>query len=308
MNGSKRALAAGVSILGVLLIWAVATSRQEEQTRAVGRQWIGEQWDIARRCVVGTPIGRRDAEAAIADRLAAVAVDTLASAAGEEADPARLWPARCAPLLRGLRADPSITGGTDVTRLVAELEALARHALAPRDVAGTLSRARAMAGPIRALDAAMPPGAEYDPAHFEAPRADPAPIEASLRCREAPAPTAAPCVEASALSPSPPGAFVAACDGDRAVAMWRTDAGWVGSICTPECRPVPALAAGEDLQLALAGARVVAVGPGAGGDLPLASSLDGGAWSAPVPVPRGRLAPSGDAITACGERWTFTPP
>lgn len=267
----KRALAAGVTVLGVALIWAVAANRQDDQTRAVARQWVGEQWDVARRCIVGTPFGRRDAEAEVADRLAAMAIDTLVAAELEDEAPdlEDVWPARCAPLLNGLRVDPSVTGGTDVTRLVAELDALSRHALSMHDVAGSLSRTRAMARPIHALDAAMPPGAEYDLSRFEAPRADPTPIEASLRCRDRVTP-----------APHP---------------------------CAPDC-PAPPAAAGDDLQLARTPNGLVAVAEGRHTGLSLGWTRRAGGWSAPFPVPRGQLTPTGDAIEACGERWTWSPP
>ena len=57
----KRLLAGGVTILGVALIWAVAANRQDDQTRALARQWVGEQWDVARRCIVGTQSSARSA-------------------------------------------------------------------------------------------------------------------------------------------------------------------------------------------------------------------------------------------------------
>lgn len=316
----RRLLAGGVTTLGVLAIWAVASMRQEDQTVALGRAWVGEQWDVARRCVVGTPIGRRGSERALADRLAAMAIDTLAELDAAEAapEPARLWPARCAPLFDGLRVDAAVTGA-DLSRHVAELDALARHALAPRDAAGTIARARALAGPIHALDRAMPPGAEYDPTHFPPPRADPAPIEASLACR-APIPTsrcAALALDAAPpalvrggaaipLSPAPPGdEVVSTCDDARALVLWRDGARWAGTRCEASCAAAPPLEAGEDLQLAITPRGVVAIAPGRHTDLPLARTLGADGWSAPVPVPRGRL--EGAAITFCEDRWTFGP-
>lgn len=249
----KRAVAAAVTSVGVLAIWAMATVRQEDQTRELGRQWVGEQWDIARRCVVGTPIGRRDAEEAVADRLAANAVDTLASVAFEDEapDPARLWPARCAPLLSGLNVDPSVTGGTDLSRPVAELEALARHALTLDDPAQTLLRARELAGPIHVLDGAMPPGAEYDPTHFDPPRADAGAFEASLRCQEpAGAPEAAPCAaedgDPGGGSPRPAGEpRLEACDGERSVALWPEGRRWTGTRCEGTSQRAAASARGR---------------------------------------------------------------
>ncbi|MCB9592642.1 MAG: hypothetical protein H6719_07910 [Sandaracinaceae bacterium] len=310
----KRAVAAAVTSVGVLAIWAMATVRQEDQTRELGRQWVGEQWDIARRCVVGTPIGRRDAEEAVADRLAANAVDTLASVAFEDEapDPARLWPARCAPLLSGLNVDPSVTGGTDLSRPVAELEALARHALTLDDPAQTLLRARELAGPIHVLDGAMPPGAEYDPTHFDPPRADAGAFEASLRCQEpAGAPEAAPCAaedgDPGGGSPRPAGEpRLEACDGERSVALWPEGRRWTGTRCEgTSCAPLPPLEGGEPVDVGLRGDGVVVVTRGRWTPLRFARGLADGGWSAPVPVPMGRLEPGGEAITACGDRWTF---
>ncbi|MCA9603957.1 MAG: hypothetical protein KC619_00050, partial [Myxococcales bacterium] len=70
---------------------------------------------------------------------------------------------------------------------------------------------------------------------------------------------------------------------------------------------VPA-AAGEDLQLAATGDGLVAVAEGRRTGLFLGWTRRGNGWSPPFPVPRGQLAETGDAITACGDRWTFSPP
>ncbi len=184
-------LATGVTTLGVIAIWLFASFRQEDQTIELSRRWVGEQWDIARRCVIGTPVGRSDTQEQKADRMAAMAIEALASASEGDEEPSleTLWPARCAPLFRRLRVSPEVTGG-DVSGAVGELEVLVRRVIEMDDVARTVANARELAGPIHALDRGMPAGAEYDPTHFGAPTVDPAPIEASFEAftREPPRP------------------------------------------------------------------------------------------------------------------------
>ncbi|MBX3274259.1 MAG: hypothetical protein KF729_28590 [Sandaracinaceae bacterium] len=328
MRERRALVAAGTTTLGVVLIWAFAALRQEGQTQELARQWVGQEWDIARRCLVGTPIGRRDAEAQVADRLAALALDALAEPASRDAPASARWPARCAPRLVSLRVDASVTG-VDLSHHVGQIDALARHVLEPRDPAGTLARARALAAPIHALDLAMPPGATHDPSAYPAPRADARAIEASLACaQEDAAPSTSPCGGEARLDlevtpavwsrdgapipfdpPLPAGATPSvACDAERAVVLWRVDGAWEGTRCEATCAPLPPLPAGEALEVALVEGRVVVVAREAPGGLSFARALRDEEWTDPVLVPRGRLAPDAPAIEACGERWTFATP
>src|SRR5690606_19150313 len=106
----SRIIAGFLTIAGVVAIRAFSAARQPDQTEALSRQWVGEQWDVARHCLLGTPIGRGQDAEAIAALLDRMLVDTLARASEADEPPERdaLWPARCAPLLPSLRADRSI--------------------------------------------------------------------------------------------------------------------------------------------------------------------------------------------------------
>ena len=119
----RRAIAGLVTVGGVALIWAWSSMRQSEQTEALSRQWVGEQWDIARTCVTTTPF-EADAQG-VADSLEAGVYRTLAEVEATAGTPDidRLWPARCAPLFSRLHVDPSMTAG-DASSAVSTLEVL----------------------------------------------------------------------------------------------------------------------------------------------------------------------------------------
>lgn len=167
---NKQALATFVTISGVVAVWTIASMRQAEQTEAISRQWIGEQWDVARQCIVGTPIGRGEDTG---DRLVARAIETLveASIAEDEPDPDRLWPARCVGLLSSLRVEPPVSRG-DTSDAVGELEVLMPRVIDVNDSARTISDARELAESVAALDETMPPGAEYELDAFPDPDVD----------------------------------------------------------------------------------------------------------------------------------------
>lgn len=329
--GKRQVLAAFVSIAGVVAIWAVSAARQEEQTETISRQWIGEQWDITRRCLVGTPIGRGEGAEALRARLRTELVWSVA----EGGDPRAPWPARCASLVPTLRADRRILRA-DPGDALATLEVLAPRVLQP-DADGRLSlrdaalRAGELAAPIAILDAAMPSGAEYDASAFA--RTDlgmPAEaVLASLACPvtaraletleaplegfdEGPALCRAggeqhvlaargdrrwwiaPDGASVELTPAPSGAPVLACSDRALVIAWRDGETWQAARCAGgRCAALPPLHAGEDLALALHDERVLAVASATGTDLPLARVLDDAAWSDPVPVARGALSVDG---------------
>lgn len=181
-----------VTVAGALAIWTFASLRQQDRTEALSRRWLGEQWDVARHCLLGTPLGRGEGADAIARRLEARLLETLAEASEAEAppDPETLWPTRCVPRLADLRADPSVMDA-DPGDAVATLEVLAPRVirvgpngpgmLALGDAA---ARARELAGPIATLDEAMPSGGEYAPERYAdaAPRVPPADVIRSLAC------------------------------------------------------------------------------------------------------------------------------
>lgn len=185
----RRAIAGLVTVAGVVLIWAWSTVRQGEQTEALSRQWVGEQWDIARTCVTSTPF-EADVES-VADALEAGVYRTLAEVGAEEAvpDADRLWPGRCAPLFSRLHVDASVTDG-DASGAVSTLEVLLPRVLRLDDVRGSVERARELATAIATLDEAMPPGAEYDPDNHPSPdeAAFHLPIARSLGCEHTPPP------------------------------------------------------------------------------------------------------------------------
>lgn len=336
--GKSRVVAGFVSIAGVIAIWAFSAARQSEQTEAVTRAWLGEQWDVARRCLVGTPIGRSEGVEVLRARLERELVSSLASDAR--------WPARCAGLLRSLRADRSILRA-DPGDALAALEVLVPRVLPHEesiDVRGAAERARELAEPIARLDAAMPSGAEYDPQDFA--RSEPGMpadvVLASLACADpagggtpsdpstpsdatggaAPSDASLPsdvaagaaargssapsCASAEALDR--PGRIVA-CSDRLTVTAWRQGDAWRGTICEGDrCAAMPPLGAGADLALAVAGRTVLALGRAARSDLPLAWALPPGgrAWSEPVPVARGALSVAGGAfrIAPCeGPAW-----
>lgn len=162
-TGSRNKIIAGfVTIAGVVAIWAFGAARQNDQTRALSRQYIGEQWDVARNCLLGTPIGRGQDVEAIRELLDRQLVDAMARAVTEP-DRDRLWPARCAPLFSQLRADPSILE-SDPGDSIATLEVLAPRVLdgTPLVTRRARERAHELAEAIALLDAAMPSGAEYE--------------------------------------------------------------------------------------------------------------------------------------------------
>jgi hypothetical protein len=189
-KSARNGIVAGfVTVAGVVTIWALGAVHQEDQTEALSRQWADEQWDVARTCLLGTPVGRGQPEETIAALLETKLVDTLASVStsAEAPDRATTWPTRCVPLFPSLRVDRSILRA-DPGDALAELEVLVPRIL-PAD-GGDVSTSRArelvreLAAPIARLDAAMPSGAEYDVARFERPDlgVDPAVALDSLDC------------------------------------------------------------------------------------------------------------------------------
>ena len=227
----RQPLAMLVTTLGVVGIFVFASVRQNEQTRALGRRWVGERWDIARRCIVGTPVGRSDPESVVADRLVAGLFETLASLEDEDSPPdlAAIWPARCTPLLSRLHADPSVTGG-DVSRPLAQLEVLMARAIELDDVGQSVRNVRELADSIHTLDTVMPAGAEYDPDHFEAPGVRAALIEQSLahvQHEEAPR---APGFLVGSETPTAPPQLSATFDRPIRAAVGCGDAAWVVAV------------------------------------------------------------------------------
>jgi len=335
---TRHVVAAAVTVLGVVAIWWVASQRQQEQARVLSRQWVGEQWDVARRCIAGTPGPRGEDEDALGDRLAAVAVRTLADASSSHVPPeaARMWPARCLPLLASLDADRSITRG-DVSAPLGELRALLPRTVELGDTRRTLTNARELAGPLRALDEAMPPGAEYDLSHFETPAIDVDAIEASLACdAEVPPPRPLPdapdddCpalvaehgdlffAQGSARTPvrprPPAGTAISwTCRDDELVLGWsaRTvmeHSQWTVLRCAGEtCGVLPLLVGSGGLVLVHTGGSLVAVAHGRWTDLPIARTLGDDEWEGARPVAVGAVEATagGIAVSACGERWTF---
>ena len=161
---TKRAIAVFASITLAAVVFAVASRMQDQGADVADRQWYGEQWDVARYCLVGTPIGRRDGPTGIATQLEARAYATLAELE-REPDPDARWPVRCLSQLAQLRDPPELSA--DPEPILAELEiAIARAMTAPRTVASVPERVRALAEPIAQLDGLMPSGAEYDPARY----------------------------------------------------------------------------------------------------------------------------------------------
>ena len=199
-RGQRRGgvVAAVVTVGGVLVIWAMSSMHQEDQTRELSRQWVGEQWDVARNCLLGTPIGRGASEEEIASSLEERLLRTLSEASEAEAppDPDALWPARCVPILASLRVDRSILR-SDPGNALDTLEVLLPRVVrvgpdgpAMLALGDARERVRELAAPIAALDRAMPHGAEHDAARYP-PEEPPIPAAAVLRsmtCTSAPAP------------------------------------------------------------------------------------------------------------------------
>lgn len=252
--GKSQGVASLVTIAGVAAIWAMGAWRQEGQTEALARRWAGEQWDVARRCLVGTPIGRSEGVEALREKLEHELVwDVVRQASSEHR-----WPARCAALLPSLDVSPSILR-TDPGDALSTLNVLVSRVLTS-DAEGVFSmreaaaRARELAEPIALLDAAMPSGAEYDPASFARPDVGvPArAVLASLACPERDS-DAAPCT-------------------------------------APICESAPALEGAPPLAMLATEHALLAITLAPGTDLPLARVFRGEAWSEPVPVPRGTLS------------------
>ena len=335
---ARHVLAATVTVLGVVAIWWMASQRQEQQARELSRQWIGEQWDIARRCVTGTPGPRGEDEDALGDRLAAMAVRALADGSSSHIPPdtARIWPARCLPLLARLDADRSVTRG-DVAAPLGELRALLPRTLEVEDTARTLANARQLAPSLRALDAAMPPGAEYDLSNFEEPPVDVAAIEASLGCEaEIPLPPPLPDAPDDAcpallseggdlffaqgsartpVRPRPPTASAVswACRDGEVVLGWSSrtvmeHSQWTVLRCAGDrCDALPLLVGSGRLAFVYSGGALIAVAHGRWTDLPIARRLGDDEWEGALPIAVGAVegADEGIAVSAGGERWTF---
>lgn len=162
----KRWLAIGAAALVVTGAIAVANQRADEQAAEGLRAYRGEQWDVARHCLVGTPIGRRDPVEHIAAQIESLTYDALAHLEGG-AGRDSLWPLRCSGRLASLRG-----GGDDPGEHASELAALdlamARMLDGPIETRAVPERARELAERVTRLDALMPPGAEYDPARYPA--------------------------------------------------------------------------------------------------------------------------------------------
>lgn len=214
MNDTKkRAMALGASLVLVVGVLAVAQRMNGGEASQDNVRWYGEQWDIARRCLAGTPIGRGTTPAALAPSLTALLLEALtereAGADPAAADPDTLWPARCLPRIESLRAPPELP--QDPGPALAALELAARTTLRDAEDAATLDAAVApLAEAIARTDAAMPSGAEYDRARHPTPRLDGAArlVVASLACP--PTPTA-------------PRAFLRASEGGETLHDERTE-------------------------------------------------------------------------------------
>lgn len=166
---TKRAVAAMVAVGAAVAIFAIATQRQDQGAEEADRRWYGEQWDVARYCLVGTPIGRGDSADRIAAQIEGQAFAALA-AMEDGAEAEARWPLRCLGLLAQLRDPPTLP--TDPETALGRVEvAVAGMLAAPVTVAAIPERARALAEPVSQLDAIMPSGAEYDPARY--PTVDP---------------------------------------------------------------------------------------------------------------------------------------
>jgi hypothetical protein len=303
---SRRAIAFGALGFGVLAIFAVNAARQRESTEEHARIWVGGQWDVARNCLVGTPIGRGEDEAAIEARLDRMLIAALVATEATEATEAAaepLWPARCAPILRTLEVDRSILR-RDPGDALAQLTVLTPRVLPQGEgdsIAAARARAHELARSIHTLDRAMPFGEEYDRPE---PAQDAVPIDAlfaSFAC-EPPPQTGCPA--------EPPA--VAACEGDARVEGVPHADGYRITVCRERCER-PASIEGQDLRLALLGDRALAVVRGARSELTFARVWHDGRWSEPYPIARGAVSssPRGFRIDTCdgviesidGRRW-----
>jgi hypothetical protein len=334
----QRAFAAAATIAGVAGILVFASMRQRGQTESFARQYVGEQWDVARNCLLGTPQGRGEGRDAIQRRLRGQLFDALAASEDEARDRGALWPARCAGIFPSLHADRSILR-RDPGNALSTLEVLGPRVLAETSSAAAAdARAMELVDPIARLDAAMPAGQVHrpraerrrvDPSHLlaslacpstAAPRAllDPAlfdelaPEQRALLDREGPFDRIASCGAAFfakrgdqawriarghariELRPAPSDDAILAC-GAIDVLAWRDAGRWRGFVCEgARCEPVPPLAAGADLALAVRGTEVLAIARGRRTDLSLARVLrrEAGrlAWTDPIAVGRGVLS------------------
>jgi hypothetical protein len=341
---TRSLIAALVTIGGVVAILAVNAARQREQTEVAGREWIGEQWDVARNCLTGTPIGRGESEATITRRLEQRLLETLARS---PRDPSRAWPARCAGIFPTLHAD-RVVMRADPGDSLAQLEVLVPRVLGapPYDVREIAPRARELAGAIAVLDRAMPAGAEYDRSDFEGldvgmPAAA---ILASLECAELPRLAPSTTCEAGGVSHTigdagwvsaqrgtarPPVALarrpgaraIMGCDERGMAVLWREDGAWQGELCTNRrCAALPALRAPWNMAgVALDGEVVIAVAAGGRSNVPSVHVFDG-EWRDPAPVGRGTPSSSptsgarfrldtcrGAFTSADGIRWQRAP-
>ncbi|MFK7985441.1 MAG: hypothetical protein AB8I08_05380 [Sandaracinaceae bacterium] len=187
----QRGIAAIVTVAGALGILTLSVVQRQGEDEAGSRRWVGEQWDVARECLVGTPIGRGDSEAAIAERMEVELYGALLEAALAEApDPHSLWPARCVPRLAGLHRERAMFR-QDPDAALAQLEVLAPRLLRPEGavpyaVGDRREQLRELASAVAELDAAMPFGAEYAAEDFPTPTLDPAQVVASMACRVSP--------------------------------------------------------------------------------------------------------------------------
>lgn len=104
---------------------------------------------------------------------------------------------------------------------------------------------------------------------------------------------------AQPIRPTPPRAGVrVACDASRVVLAWPEEGRFRLVACTDAgCAALPPLPAGGDLQLAVRGETIVAAARDPESGVPVTRRLDGDAWSAPSPAPRGRLSADAEAFT-----------
>ncbi len=280
----RRAIAILVTIGGVVLILVFASARQRDQTETYARQYTGEQWDVARNCLLGTPIGRGQRVAEIREILRARLLSTLAQASEAEPAPAvdRLWPARCAGIFPTLRADASIFA-RDPGNALSMLEVLVPRVLEsmPGDAQALVAvdrRIAELAEPIARLDAAMPAGGGPAP-HDYPPRLESvaaSDVLRSLSCASAPEENV---------------------QGAMRIELSQHGDSWRGSVCEGErCEPMPPLRAGSDLRFFARESDALFVGRARRSELVLARRLhreDGRlVFTEPVVVGRGALSAS----------------
>ncbi|MEQ8725276.1 MAG: hypothetical protein RID81_28580 [Sandaracinaceae bacterium] len=150
MKARQRGLAAVVTVAGVLGLVVWSTWRSDREGEESAHRWAGEQWDVARSCFVGTPVGRGEPESELVVKLWAQLLESRLRP--PEGTP---WPERCVGLLASVRG----RGDADA---LATLEVLAPRVTPEMAPSAAAEALRALAAPIAVLDETMPPGARYD--------------------------------------------------------------------------------------------------------------------------------------------------